>query len=58
MDDDHNRNNIKVFINFYWKMQHSQAIYNFYIQCNNFSTTKTPDDGRIQPKHVVRKKGH
>jgi hypothetical protein len=25
-------------------------------QCNNFSKLETPDDGHVQPKHVVRRK--
>jgi hypothetical protein len=26
------------------------------MQCNNFSQLETPDVGRVQPKHVVRRK--
>jgi hypothetical protein len=33
-----------------WVVGHS-------IQCNNFSDLETPDDGRVRPKHVVRRKG-
>jgi hypothetical protein len=48
--------NIKVLIYFNYEISHSDVICNFDIKCNNFRKT-IPDDGHIQPKHVVRKNG-
>jgi hypothetical protein len=55
--------NIKILIKFNsrliyfnYEISRSHAIHNFGIERNNFSK-KTPDEGRMWPKHIVKKKG-